>query len=150
MPFEKKKKYKTAKDYKQKNLYLNENDPYQYECFRLLELCGHKQAKFLGLLVHDYIQKNGINIDILDGKSFKKLIGLLEVQVQGGITTPLNTMVMQPVMMQQVPFQEPKKIISIAQNSSQEEEDEMALNDDPIGAEYLEEMNDALAAFKIG
>ena len=150
MPFEKKKKYKTAKDYKQKNLYLNESDPYQYECFRLLELCGHKQAKFLGLLVHDYIQKNGINIDILDGKSFKKLIGLLEVQVQGGITTPLNTMVMQPVMMQQVPFQEPKKIISIAQNSSQEEEDEMALNDDPIGAEDLEEMNDALAAFKIG
>jgi len=150
MPFEKKKKYKTAKDYKQKNLYLNESDPYQYECFRLLELCGHKQAKFLGLLVHDYIQKNGINIDILDGKSFKKLIGLLEVQVQGGITTPLNTMVMQPVMMQQVPIQEPKKIISIAQNSSQEEEDEMALNDDPIGAEDLEEMNDALAAFKIG
>ena len=150
MPFEKKKKYKTAKDYKQKNLYLNESDPYQYECFRLLELCGHKQAKFLGLLVHDYIQKNGINIDILDGKSFKKLIGLLEVQVQGGITTPLNTMVMQPVMMQQVPIQETKKIISIAQNSSQEEEDEMALNDDPIGAEDLEEMNDALAAFKIG
>lgn len=149
MPFEKKKKYKTAKDYKQKNLYLNESDPYQYECFRLLELCGHKQAKFLGLLVHDYIQKNGINIDILDGKSFKKLIGLLEVQVQGGITTPLNTMVMQPVMMQQVPFQEPKKIISITQTSSQEEE-EMALNDDPIGAEDLEEMNDALAAFKIG
>ena len=149
MPFEKKKKYKTAKDYKQKNLYLNESDPYQYECFRLLELCGHKQAKFLGLLVHDYIQKNGINIDILDGKSFKKLIGLLEVQVQGGITTPLNTMVMQPVMMQQVPFQEPKKIISITQTSSRKEE-EMALNDDPIGAEDLEEMNDALAAFKIG
>lgn len=149
MPFEKKKKYKTAKDYKQKNLYLNESDPYQYECFRLLELCGHKQAKFLGLLVHDYIQKNGINIDILDGKSFKKLIGLLEVQVQGGITTPLNTMVMQPVMMQQVPFQEPNKIISITQTSSQEEE-EMAVNDDPIGAEDLEEMNDALAAFKIG
>ena len=149
MPFEKKKKYKTAKDYKQKNLYLNESDPYQYECFRLLELCGHKQAKFLGLLVHDYIQKNGINIDTLDGKSFKKLIGLLEVQVQGGITIPLNTMVMQPVMMQQVPFQEPKKIISITQTSSQEEE-EMALNDDPIGAEDLEEMNDALAAFKIG
>ena len=41
MPFEKKKKYKTAKYYKQKNLYLNESDPYQYECFRLLELCGH-------------------------------------------------------------------------------------------------------------
>ena len=40
MPFEKKKKYKTAKDYKQKNLYLNESDPYKYECFRLLELCG--------------------------------------------------------------------------------------------------------------
>ncbi len=150
MPFEKKKKYKTAKDYKQKNLYLNESDPYQYECFRLLELCGHKQAKFLGLLVHDYIQKNGINIDILDEKSFKKLIGLLEVQVQGGITSPLNAMVMQPVMMQQVTYQQPDKIIPIAQTQEPEDESEDELNGDPICVDDLAEMNDALAAFKIG
>ncbi len=149
MPFEKKKKYKTAKDYKQKNLYLNESDPYQHECFRLLELCGHKQAKFLGLLVHDFILKNGINIDILDEKSFKKLIGLLEVQVQGGINSPVNAMLMQPVMMQQIPYHQPDKIIPIAQTQEQEEiEDE--LNDDPIGVDDLAEMNDALAAFEIG
>ena len=135
MPFEKKKKYKTAKDYKQKNLYLNESDPYQYECFRLLELCGHKQAKFLGLLVHDYIQKNGINIDILDEKSFKKLIGLLEVQVQGGITSPLNAMVMQPVMMQQVAYQQPDKIIPIEQTQELADESEDDSNGDPIGIE---------------
>ena len=150
MPFEKKKKYKTAKDYKQKNLYLNESDPYQYECFRLLELCGHKQAKCLGLQVHDYIQKNGINIDILDEKSFKKLIGLLEVQVQGGITSPLNARVMPPVMMQQLTYQQPDKIIPIAQTQEPEDESEDELNSDPISVDDLAELNDALAAFNIG
>ena len=57
---------------------------------------------------------------------------------------------MQPVMMQQVAYQQPDKIIPIAQTQEPEDESEDDSNGDPIGIEDLAEMNDALAAFKIG
>ncbi len=151
MPFEKKKKYKTPKDYKQKNLYLNEGDPYQNECIKVLELCGHKQAKFLGLLVHDYIQKTGININYIDTKGFTKLIGLLEEQVKGGITAqmPQMGMMMQPVMMPQVPYQQPTKITPIDNGLSLNDEIEDETDEEPFKAEDLGEMADALKAFGV-
>ncbi|WP_026658246.1 hypothetical protein [Butyrivibrio sp. AC2005] len=151
MPFEKKKKYKTAKDYKQKTIYLNESDPYQNECYKVLELCGHKQAKFLGLLVHDYVQKIGINVECIDDKGFKKIIGLLEEQVKGGITAPLPQMgmMMQPVMMQQVPYQAMDKITSMPQLLRAEEEPQDEEDEEPFKAEDLGDMKDALKAFGV-
>ncbi len=145
MPFEKKKKYKTASDYKQKTFYLNESEPYQNECFKVLELCGHKQAKFLGLLVHDYISRSGINIDYIDKTGFKKMIGLLEEQVKGGISVPIP----QPVMMPQAPYQVPNKVTPNAVPINTEEEIEYETDENPISAEDLGDMNAALQAFGI-
>ena len=149
MPFEKKKKYKTAADYKQKTIYLNESEPYQNECFKVLELCGHKQAKFLGLLVHDYISKSGINIDYIDEKGFKKMIGLLEEQVKGGISVPIpqKGMMMQPIMMSQAHSQVPERITPNAAATYSDEEIEDETDENPISAEDLGDMNAALQAF---
>ena len=149
MPFEKKKRYKTPKDYKQKNLYLNESDPYQYECIKVLELCGHKQAKFLGLLVHDYIQKSGVNVNCIDNKGFTKLIGLLEEQVKGGISVSMHQMgmVMQPVMMQQSPYMPMESTVSTVLDSDVKDDKRNPQDDEPFEAEDLGEMADALKAF---
>ena len=151
MPFEKKKKYKTAKYYKQKNIYLDENDQYQYECYKILELCGHKQSKFLGLLVHDYIQRMGINIEMLDKNSFRQLLGLLEVQVSGAMNGPLSHIgTIQPVVMQQVPYQQPGKIMQINQKTIDFKEYREDDNDDElIKEEDMDAMNNALAAFGV-
>ncbi len=151
MPFEKKKKYKTAGDYKQKSIYLDENDPYQAECLHLLTLCGHKQSKFLGLLVHDLIQRNGINIENLDKDNFKDFMRFFELQMQTGMNNPFgaNGSLMQvvtakaPVQMS-VPAAEKKapKILPVS-------EETLAGEDDFISEEDMDDMNAALAAFGV-
>ena len=147
MPFEKKKKYKTFKDYRQKNIYLDEADLYQAECCKLLELCGHKQSKFMGLLAHDFIQTMGINLELLDKDSFKKIMGLYELQVSKGMNNPFAQMgaIFQP-MMAQVPYQTTDKITSIKTGQKPEEVIDYP-EDDLIKEEDMDALNDALKAF---
>lgn len=97
MPFEKKKKtkvngekYKDFTDYTQKSLYFDISNTFQAEGLELLKLCGHKQAKFLGLLIHDYLMRNGINLEQLDKKRVSLLISILEEQCATGV--PMFTM----------------------------------------------------------
>ncbi len=151
MPFEKKKKYKTAKDYKQKILYLNEDDPYQYECLKMLDLSKHKQAKFIGLLVHDYVQRMHINVDSLDEKSFKQLLALLEAQLAGGMNGafPQMGMMMQPFMMQHPVYQMPGNVVTMTKATAPAPEKEES-DDDFINKEDMAAMEDALQAFTFG
>ncbi|MCR5606068.1 MAG: hypothetical protein K6F69_04535 [Treponema sp.] len=153
MPFEKKKKYKSAEDYVQKSIYLDENDRYQKECLELLSLCGHKQAKFLGLMAHDFIQKNGINLEMLDKNSFKDFLKLYELQVNNGITPqfmpmygmmPQMMMPMQNQMMSMPVKEEKKEIKKTKQNIVSIDE-----SDNFISKEDMDDMNAALAAFGV-
>ncbi len=151
MPFEKKKNYKTIKDYKQKNLYLNESDPYQYECSKLLDLCGHKQARFVAMLAHEYIKKMGVDIETLDENGFKKLFLLLELQVSESLTNqPEHTEdLSQPVTERKALSKEIKKITHI-DNMSNESDEQNEDEDEFIKEEDMAQMNEALAAFNIG
>ncbi len=150
MPFEKKKKYKTIKDYKQKNLYLNESDPYQYECSKLLDLCGHKQARFVGMLVHEYIKKMGVDVESLDENGFKKLFLLLELQVSESMNNqPVQTNdVSQQVTDRKVASKESNMITHIG-NMSKTMEHESEVDDEFIKEEDMAQMKEALAAFNI-
>ena len=145
MPFEK-KKYKTAWDYKQKSIYLDENDPYQAECLKLLTLCGHKQSRFLGLLVHDLIQRNGINIESLDKDNFKDFMRILEFQIKTGMNlqfTPVANVA--PIILYQTPV---KKTVSGEEKDSGENKI-FADGEEFISEEDMKDMNKALAAFGV-
>ena len=150
MPFEKKKKYKTAKDYVQKNLYLNESDPYQYECIKMLDLCKHKQAKFVGFLVHDYVQRMHINVDTLDEKHFNQLLALLESQLTGGgfSAFPQMGMMMQPFMMQTAPYPMPGNVPQYAQAPVMKEESSDS-EESIIQKEDLDAMETALSGWSL-
>ncbi len=150
MPFEKKKKYKSAEDYKQKSIYFDENEKYQAECLALLNLCGHKQAKFLGLLAHDLIQRTGMNIDRLDKNTFGDFMKILELQANIGIN---NQFMQMNNMMSAVMMQQPQMIDNTKQKSEKKTE-EMAEDietetDEFISAEDMDDMNAALAAFGV-
>lgn len=152
MPFEKKKKYKTAQDYKQKILYLNEDDPYQYECLKMLDLSKHKQAKFIGLLVHDYVQRMHINVDTLDEKTFKQLLALLEAQLSGGMNGafPQMGMMMQPFMMQQPMYQMPGNVVPMTKAPEPEPVKEESSDDEFISKDDMADMERAIQAFSFG
>ena len=70
MPFERKRRNKTAGDYAQKSVYLNLDDVFQKEAFDLFTLCGHKQSRFLGLLVHDFIMRYQVDPGSMSKKEF--------------------------------------------------------------------------------
>lgn len=138
MPFEspkkKKKQYKTASDYEQKSIYFDMDDEYQAECFELLNLCGHKQAKFLGLLAHDLLKQTGIDIESLDKDTFKSFFKTYELRVKTGFnpytwnnnSEPVHDIKAEPV--------KPKS--KVKTNEIIDEED-------------MEDMDNALAAFGV-
>lgn len=144
MPFEsKKKKYKTPESYRQKSLYLDESNPYQAECLALLELCGHKQAKFLGLLAHSFITRYGIDINRLDKNVFANFVKMLEIQA----TTGMNPMMaMQPYMPQVEMASANISANSIAPKKSVKKK-EIIIQDEFIDEDDMDDMNEALAAF---
>lgn len=151
MPFEKKtvkrykqngEKYKDYADYKQKNLYFDTSNAYQSECIGLLELCGHKQAKFLGLLVHEYIIRNGISINQLDKKKVGLLINILEERCSSGFNPVISMQSFNPgISYTPVQLKTEEKEENKPQVISSEEEF--------LEEEDVEEMNDALAAFGV-
>jgi len=142
---QKKKEYKKPDSYKQKCLYLDEENEYQSECIALLNLCGHKQAKFLGLLVHDYITRNRIDIKSLNKEIFKKYMTLLEMQAINShaamMMVPMNPMMM--AMADNVSIQQPTK------PSKQKESLKVAGESDFIDEKDMSDMNEALAAFGV-
>ncbi len=151
MPFEKKKKkYKTPDSYYQKSLYLDESDPYQKEVLKLLNLCGHKQAKFLGLLAHDFITRTGLDVDSLDKDSFTDYMKLFEMTLKTGFN-PMMQMVpygnMIPAnMMPSNALPGKAKAQKSIENIYEEKE---IIDDNFISAEDMDDMNNALAAFGV-
>lgn len=134
MPFENKKKKDTRK---QKNFFFDENNQYQSELLSLLELCGHKQVRFLSLLAHEYIVRNGINVQNLDKNTFKLFLNSLEIQATTGFI-PMYSM--QNQSMAQMPVASVPAPISKPKTKKKVEEDFIDEDD-------LDDMNAALAAF---
>lgn len=133
-----KKDYKNPVSYKQKSIYLDENDPYQAECLDLLNLCGHKQARFLGLLAHDLITRTGMDISRMDKKSFKNYLQILELQVSTGMN-PFGTMPQYGAMMPMIQADN-NNIKQIAKRKKPSEEEFISEDD-------KEDMREALAMF---
>lgn len=150
MPFEqkpKKKEYKTVESYKQKSLYLDEEDQYQAECLALLNMCGHKQAKFLGLLAHDFILKTGIDINNVDKNLFKNYMQLFEMQLTTGFN-PMMQMAGYSGMMQQ-PMMPQMSMISQPAPKKADKKPVQKQEEEMIKEEDMADMNNALAAFGV-
>ena len=142
---QKKKEYKKPDSYKQKCLYLDEENQYQSECIAILDLCGHKQAKFLGLLVHDYITRNRIDIKSLDKDIFKKYMTLLEMQAMNShaamMMVPMNPMMMA--------MADNMMAAQSVKPSKQKKSSKVVGETDFIDEEDMSDMNEALAAFGV-
>ena len=150
MPFEtkpKKKEHKTVESYRQKSLYLDEEDQYQAECLALLNMCGHKQAKFLGLLAHDFILKTGIDVNNVDKNLFKNYMQLFEMQLATGFN-PMMQMAGYPGMMQQ-PMMPQMSIVSQPAPKKAKKKPEQKQEEEMIKEEDIADMNNALAAFGV-
>lgn len=151
MPFEqkpKKKEYKTVESYKQKSLYLDEEDQYQAECLALLNMCGHKQAKFLGLLAHDFILKTGIDINNVDKNLFKNYMQLFEMQLTTGFN-PMMQMAGYPPGMMQQPMMPQMSMISQPAPKKADKKPVQKQEEEMIKEEDMADMNNALAAFGV-
>ncbi len=142
---QKKKEYKKPDSYKQKCLYLDEENEYQSECIAILDLCGHKQAKFLGLLVHDYITRNRIDIKSLNKEIFKKYMTLLEMQTINShaamMMIPMNPMMM--TLADNMAMSQPIKPVK------QKGSSKVVGESDFIDQQDMNDMNEALAAFGV-
>ncbi len=142
---QKKKEYKKPDNYKQKCLYLDEENEYQSECIAILDLCGHKQAKFLGLLVHDYITRNRIDIKSLNRELFKKYMTLLEMQTINShaamMVVPMSPMMM--AMTDNMTMAQPAKTVK------QKGSSKVVGESDFIDQQDMSDMNEALAAFGV-
>ena len=141
-----KKEYKRPESYKQKVVYLDRNNEFQSEALTLLDMCGHKQAKFVGLLVHDFISRYGIDIETIEKEVVLKYISYLEFQATNVHNTmmmvPMNALNMQAMgNMMMSPLQNKIKPSKKRKKTGQEEDfiDEGDMND----------MNEALAAFGV-
>ena len=135
---------KTKEYYKHKSIYLDEADEYQLEAKKLLDLCGHKQSKFLGLLVHEFIIRNGIDVKTINKGMFKNYINILEMQVTSGnsmMMIPLNQMMMSMNSMVIPQYQPDIKVKSDKKKTLK--------GDDFINEEDMSDMNEALAAFGV-
>lgn len=114
---------------KKKSLYLDENNIYQAECIKLLEVCGHKQSKFLGILAHDFIMRSGIDLNKISKKSMQDYMRLLEVQYEMGFNpTFVNKIVSQQPIVQ-------GKIVPDTSNTSAEKESDNDMIADLEGLE---------------
>lgn len=167
MPFERKRRNKTAGDYAQKSVYLNLDDVFQKEAFDLFTLCGHKQSRFLGLLVHDFIMRYQVDPGSMSKKEFSDCIRFYEMQITNKMTFN-SGMIAGGVIpaSEQIPVREPvvrqppsKRASPIAQgkNSTVQarkqgpnvliHEDVGDDGGDFISEDDMDEMNKALAAF---
>ena len=138
MPFAKKeveKKHKTAADYEQKNIYFDAQDKYQNDAYKMFTLCGHKQSKFVGLLVHEFLLKYGINPNNMTRSQFADCLKIYEMQVTTGATfTPQISSVS-------------SSLSTSVENTSK---DSVKINNDDeefIKEDDMDDMNNALAAF---
>lgn len=125
-----------------KGLYLDEKNQYQAECLKLLDACGHKQGKFLGILIHDFIMRTGIDLEKIDKKTMQDYIRLMEVQYKMGFNSSSIA----------GSFQSPTVIIKEPLNSqvkgiSEDPEDNLDGDDEIISD--IEGMEEALGAFNI-
>ncbi len=143
------KSRKKDHDYKQKSIYFDRTDEYQDECLYLLSLCGHKQARFLSLLAHDYIQRSGIAIDYLDKDNFGALLTVLELQsksVASSQSIPSN------VISFKSQVEKDARIRSLEDDKAErisKKVKKIATDDEFIKEEDMDDMNAALAAFGI-
>lgn len=138
MGMKNKKVKRTVNYYYDKHLYFDKEDPFQLECVYLLSLCGHKQAKFLGLLAHDFIARTGINFDENMNKDlFQSYMKILEHQ---SVTPPASS---------SIPFGIANKTASLMKKSRKEEKSNTkeVTEDEFMSKEDLMEMSDALSAF---
>ena len=73
-----------TRNYKEKTIYIDEEDEYQSELHKILSLCGHKQSKLLGLLAHDFVKRTGIDLSECRKDDFCMIMKMFEAQVRTG------------------------------------------------------------------
>ncbi len=132
------KKYKTSEDYVKKFIYFDESNQFQSECLTLLKLSGHKQAKLLGWMTHEFILKHGINLDQIDKVQFKTYLKFLELQPKGFNLTPINENISEIATSKEI-----RTDIADTEKSKREEKESF------INEEDMDAMNNALAAWGI-
>lgn len=140
----KQKKHKTVRDYKQKQLYINESEPLQKELLQLISLCGHKQAKILGIICHDFLTRYGINLDTMTDKKLGEYIKIIEMQNETKISVFPQFNTEQPMITNvvgQPPVKE-KPPVKKSEPISDNEFENLSNNDKA-------ELDDALAMFEM-
>lgn len=88
------KKVKDTYAYKYMSIYLDVSNPYQKECYELLQMINKKKSLFLGMLAHNFIQQFKGSVDAITPEDLKKYITSYEFISQFKSTAP--NMVMPP------------------------------------------------------
>lgn len=126
-----------------KGLFLDEKNPYQKECLDLLEVCGHKQGRFLGLVVHDFLTRTGIDVSKMDKKKMQDYMQFLEVQFEFGNPWQQPQAQAPPFVFPMQPY------FNIPSEPSRKETASSDVSDNMIRADDMADMENALSAFGI-
>ena len=66
------------KDYSKQQLYFDITNKLQAESYKFLRLCGHKTTKYLTIIIHLFLQENGIKISDCTAEDIKILMEYLD------------------------------------------------------------------------
>lgn len=141
----KKENKKNAGDYKQRQLYFDNNVPYQDKAYQTLLKCGHKQSRFVGLLIYDFLNRFSIDIESVDEKQFAKIIDILDLQILSGLSVmPATAYRSTGPQLKTEPIPAPAPTRS-AVNSAESRN----ISTEVVPSSELADMNAALAAFGV-
>ncbi len=118
--------------YNKQQLYFDKSSDMQVESYEFLKLCGHKTTKYLSFIIHDFLNKHGVNIKECTADDIKKMMEFLDTPI--GKQRTINSPATQENQNTQEDFHK-ETINEINKSSETDDVDEM------------DDMRDALAAF---